>query len=428
MAKTWLIGTAPVNHTTNDTRYKFAGMGRPQIDATEANSQTVWSVAGTFSKGQANVWENGAAGGTTQTQTLRKNGADTAITFSLTGGQTGIFKDFTNTVAVSADDLINWSWANGSAADVRTDVTSIVFDATSDRYVRFGAAGSKTTSAASQSTLYSLTALGNAGSGVASSEFSIAGTFQEFSVYISGNARSTDTVYTLYKNGSPTAVTVTVPAGTTGLFTDSTHTETSADGDTFYVEQLTGTGTGNITWERLAIDHITTGDSWQFMAGCNNSVGVAAGNSIYFPIAGHSYNGQATIEAVELEVPFDMILSDLKVDINTFNGGASPDFSLYVNGVKSALSVTLTGVGWNEDQTHDVSVSAGDTVAIGSTNPAGSSGSQGIGGWTMVGTDDSAAGAVGRTVIGGARTVIGGARTVIGGARTVIGGARTIID
>lgn len=69
---------------------------------------------------------------------------------------------------------------------------------------------------------------------------------QRLSVQVLTNALAADAVATVYKNGAGTAITVTVPAGATGVFSDTTHSETWDDEDAIDLQWIcTGGGGGN---------------------------------------------------------------------------------------------------------------------------------------------------------------------------------------
>lgn len=73
-----------------------------------------------------------------------------------------------------------------------------------------------------------------------------AGTLRNFYVSVFGNTSTTNTTVTVTKNGSPTALTITLTALTTGIFSDLTHNAVFAAGDTLIFKSTQST-TGNIT-------------------------------------------------------------------------------------------------------------------------------------------------------------------------------------
>lgn len=77
------------------------------------------------------------------------------------------------------------------------------------------------------------------------------GVLSNFQVSITLNSCNADTVFTLRKNGSDGNSTVTVPAGTTGVFKDTTHTDSITSGDLISFKSVPGagsTGLFNITY------------------------------------------------------------------------------------------------------------------------------------------------------------------------------------
>ena len=93
------------------TRY-YSPLGNMQALATESQTQQIAPFAGTASYLASRVSANAST--TTATMVLRKNGADTAVTYTIPGGATGSFVDTSNSVSVSAGDLLS---IQGSGAD-----------------------------------------------------------------------------------------------------------------------------------------------------------------------------------------------------------------------------------------------------------------------------------------------------------------------
>jgi hypothetical protein len=73
----------------------------------------------------------------------------------------------------------------------------------------------------------------------------LTGTFSNMYVYISQNLSTTDVTFNLITNGINSLIAVTVPAGTTGLFSDTTHSIgiTAAQTVQMFCQQAT---TGNV--------------------------------------------------------------------------------------------------------------------------------------------------------------------------------------
>jgi hypothetical protein len=96
-------GAASATLTSGATRY-YPPLGNMQALTNEAQVQQITPYAGTAS--YMAVVASANLSTTTATMVLRKNGASTAVTFSIAGAATGSFADTTNSVSVSAADLL----------------------------------------------------------------------------------------------------------------------------------------------------------------------------------------------------------------------------------------------------------------------------------------------------------------------------------
>jgi hypothetical protein len=79
----------------------------------------------------------------------------------------------------------------------------------------------------------------------------ISGVFKGLAVDVSSNGSTANTTITFYQNGSPTSLQVTVTALSTGVFQDTTHSISVAQGDALSIvvsAATTSTWTGIISW------------------------------------------------------------------------------------------------------------------------------------------------------------------------------------
>lgn len=77
-----------------------------------------------------------------------------------------------------------------------------------------------------------------------------AGRIKNLSVYVGTNLHTEDTAVTIYINGVASIVTITIPASTTGLFTDNTNQAAIALGDRIsfvFTDASAGTGVMNMS-------------------------------------------------------------------------------------------------------------------------------------------------------------------------------------
>lgn len=93
-----------------------------------------------------------------------------------------------------------------------------------------------------------------------SAPLSYAATLGKFSIYVSANTCSNSSTVTVYVNNSATSITITVPASTTGAFSDTSHTASVSAGDfiSYATSPGTGSGTGSITVGSYALEVIPT--------------------------------------------------------------------------------------------------------------------------------------------------------------------------
>ena len=102
------------NLATNGTAEYFPAVGVLAPTVTEANTQQTVPQSGIVKNASIKLT---VAPGASKTRVfkLRKNGADTAIVVTITGGTATLGTDTTNEVSVAAGDLLAW-WSDGGAA------------------------------------------------------------------------------------------------------------------------------------------------------------------------------------------------------------------------------------------------------------------------------------------------------------------------
>lgn len=98
------------------TNYLCIAGGTVASNATEANRQNIVSTAGTVRNLYIATSTSQPSGGGL-TFTLRKNGADTAITLTIAASAAaGTFSDTSNAFSVAAGDLLSLKAVNGSGS------------------------------------------------------------------------------------------------------------------------------------------------------------------------------------------------------------------------------------------------------------------------------------------------------------------------
>lgn len=277
-----IIGTGgtPSNQLTSSSGTTWIAPLSTQNSVTKALAQLICPTPGTISLLHVNATANTSS--TNVTVTLNVNGTNTSLVATVTALTTGDFNDTTHSISVNAGDLIQFecqasttgtisgiisaTFSSASSAGTSSYITNsgtavpvlgvlevlggsnvttsgagnvITINSTSSGgggILPYGAGIICTTVGASQGT--SLAPFSNvvntgAGAGVTPRVGIVSpvnSTISNFYVNVYINPMTNDNTFTVYIETNPTAITVTVPAGTTGIFSDLVHTATVSVG------------------------------------------------------------------------------------------------------------------------------------------------------------------------------------------------------
>jgi len=194
------------------------------------------------------------------------------------------------------------------------------------------------------------------------------GVFSRLFCQVSANARSTTSNLLLYYNGSNSALTVAIPASTTGLLSDTTNTVSATAGDLFHGKITTSTGGGTLTINRrlgLQFEPSTGGAVTYYGTGnvYDRSRNDINGTS-YHPLTNSiSTDGGATES--EITMYSAGTFDSARWVVVLVNGKSTTTYArLQVNGTSSTLecAAPASTTGLFTDTTHSVTVAAGDIV------------------------------------------------------------------
>jgi len=232
-----MLGTeTPVNYTVASTTNYIPLYGQCNaVQATEANVKQRMREAGTLKYLACNVATNRAQ---TSTLRLRKNAANGNGAVSITGGgASGWYEDTSNTDTVTAGEDWNYSILTGTGVDtltmrsVKSEFISTnndgalmasfvtpatIADATNRFYQVCGTASQATT---------------ETGAGGVQQTARQAFVVSELSILVTQNDVGSASTLDFRKNAAATALTTSITASTTGVFSDSTHSVTLAASD-----------------------------------------------------------------------------------------------------------------------------------------------------------------------------------------------------
>lgn len=321
--KTILGAVSPA--TTNlpaATRYLgFSSNSTLVTNADEASSQVRFSKAGVIS-GFAFYWLRASASSSVvMTATLRVNGVDTLMTVTGTVNNQGRLIS-NEVVQIQAGDLVCLSITASHTLSQLYGVYAVFDDLTVDTCTQLiGATARPSVTWAGSEVVYYGSFAGN----INFSQFNTEPRFQmkivkdttasQLFVTVKANPRVTDTVVRFRHNGADGNQLVTIGAGLTGQFLDSTNEDELEDGDTFNYAITTGAGT-----EALEIIHITTEletpDSSFFVGQVISS----SSDTFSYPITviarvpAHSFSGTLSANTT-LRLPFSARISRFACNI-----------------------------------------------------------------------------------------------------------------
>lgn len=402
------------------TRYFRLASGSLVADATETNRQVVYRTAGTVSKVAVRVSTNATTGNSTFK--VRINAADGNISITVTSGTTGVFEDNSNTDTVSSTDLLAYEFIPGSVNNVLLTWVRCLFAASSNTVIRYSGGGGVATAA--QTRFYPLTYDANPFLTESSvrTELGISGTLKNLSLYVSSNARTTNTTLRTRINAGDGNLLLTVGSGATGTFEDTSNTDTIAATDEVNLEIEVGSGSGTINLTTFALDVENTSNKFPIIFGSQTTVN--AGNSRHWSPSGYSTAGTSVAATSGISPTFDCTLSDAWLNVVSNSLNVNIPCEIQKNGVATAISITVTAGATGEftDSSSDTFDEA-DLISWNTTAPAGS-GSVILGQWSAVVEGPSS----GITLDAGANTVTltNPTATLTLGAATVLAGGQTV--
>ena len=217
--------------------------------ASENEARLNIGYAGTAKYMQMQVLTNGRSSSTVITFRINKAAATQTKTYA--SGATGLVVDTSNTDAIAAGDLIDLEIALGTGTgNFIVNSTGVWVVSNIEGQTGTGAGDTGTVSMAAGAT--SFTALSgrnsvNATESIVQQEPGTAATATNLWVNVATNASSTNAV-TAFRNGSVTGnQSVTLTAGTTGPFQDTTHS------DSFGATDLINAQTNNVTTGAITV-------------------------------------------------------------------------------------------------------------------------------------------------------------------------------
>jgi len=291
------------------------------------------------------------------------------VSITVGAGQTGTFEDMTGFQAVAASDEFNWKsdTTAASSGNYNAQILSLRFtptDATKTISWAWagGSGGGLSTNNATRFWPISGTISVDATENNAKGRIKASFTSRDLTFHVASNARSTNCTVRTRINAGFGNQTVTIGAGQTGVFEDTTNTDTLVSGDDYCYSITTLGGGGLINSRRISTTLVSTNRQWLYSPANVNAatfLPIQGGNSYYHPFAGNLAQA-VTTEAVAQVKSFAHSVSKMTVFISANNFSATYSVALRtrINGANGTLSIAIaSGVtGLLEDTTHSDSI------------------------------------------------------------------------
>jgi hypothetical protein len=372
MANSFLVNYGSFGHGDNATRWQpLAGaiFLASSVASTESFLEQPIRDAGTMSKFFVYVPTNTAS--VTSVITVRKSIADTAITVSYTTDAFGIQEDTTNTATYAATDEIDIQVTVPTESGTNTlsiTVTALQFapDTTANCVSMMAVSASDPSFSTASSTQY----FGPMGVTVltatqADTKYRLRQEYVASSFFVNcrTNARTTNTVFGIQKNGASTGQTVTFGNAEAGQKINTTNSDALGIGDDVNYAMTTGTGTGAIRPMNLAVRMNNLNTVFPMVVGEAAGVSIAANTTRYTGVSGQLSHTSNETQA-QVYPRFTFTAYELETLVKTNAATISNcTVNLRTDAGNSALTIAIpaAGIGLRSDTTNTVTVTSGTT-------------------------------------------------------------------
>lgn len=358
-----MVGTAQRNAvalTASTAFYVPFGSELSTGVTTEANVQTTFRFASTFANLYVNLSTNAR---TATTFGVSVNGTPSALVATSTATTTGLYSDLTHTVAVAATDKAEFVITAGSGGG-SIQVSGLTVDVQSTGQSATQFCGNVSTALSTSARFLSLSGTFTA----QTSDTNIAmvaleaATMSNLQVVFTVNASAGFTV-TSRKNSGAGSQTISVGSGATGLFEDSTNTDSYSALDTFDFSVGANSSAPTITCASVLW---TTGTASHSQANNSRPSSPLASGATDYAAMYASPLLTTTQSVCFTPIPYAATLSLLSAKITSNASAAGATFNQYGGAAgTTALNGTValgTGTGTVQDVTHTDSVAAADFI------------------------------------------------------------------
>jgi hypothetical protein len=191
-----------------------------------------------------------------------------------------------------------------------------------------------------------------------------AGVFSAFQAFVTSNTGDVSTPVVLRKNGSDATQTVSIPAGTTGRYVDSVHSDTIVSGDALSVALRFANTTGQVYVSQLAL--IFQAATLTVKKHVNSGLNLNGAIIRYSPIDGQGQDAGSGEVNSQCRLTNNASWANLQIYASANNVNAATACTFRNNGADTpvVVSVPAATTGSFEDTTHSTTTTIGDLVDV----------------------------------------------------------------
>lgn len=336
---------------TGETQYIACGTVGSNDSSSESDVKIKASHSGTFSKLHVAMGANSFTTANCYVR-FRKNGADGNQNVTVPAGTTGTFEDVSNTDSVTDGDDYNWKISADSGGSGQADFERVVtyWEASSGYTLQYAFSPFLTSGITAASTVRygSITGGEDLSTTEATTVFKArtAVTISHLGINVKTNTRISASLLKFRKNGADGNQSVLVLAGTTGIYRDTTNTDSVSVDDEINYYLITGAGSGTFLPSMIFSTAISSnGDIDIPTFDCQGYTRTASATARNFNVG-----GQLTVEvsANDNAIPArcDAIVKNfvVKNSANSYTGDLNSNFRLNLqNKLSNPMTAATTG-------------------------------------------------------------------------------------
>ena len=285
------------------------------------------------------------------------------INVVVTASTPGFYSDASNSDAAAAGDTISYGW-NRPAGSGGVNVISIggqIDSGTSEYISRFMVNATVSPNGSAKYGGLASNGIGTSTEANAKTPMATDGTFRQLSYRVYTNTYTQDLTLVSRINGADGNLTVTIPAGFTGVVEDITHSDSVSVGDTYSYAASSAAATGAV-YSQIAVEFAST-DGFMLAAMSSSALAIPAGATSYLAPQG-TLGFQSTESYSQIITPGAFRLRNFRVFVYSATGDTVTAV-LRKNGVATSVGFSIPAgtSGWVEDSVNTLDVADGDLLS-----------------------------------------------------------------